>query len=94
MTTQTEFIARAFHAVTDSDSHLPCLMKPPNRNKDYFTIPRDLLRVQEHGRNSPNPKCFSITFIQYNSDQWFPNNDDLLGNRVCAVCVSHRIKEA
>ena len=54
----------------------------PYRNKDYFTVPGNLLRVQDNGRNSPNPKCFPTTFIEYTSDQWFTVESDLLADKV------------
>ena len=62
------------------------------RNKDYFTIPQNLLRVQDNGRNSPNPKCFPTTFIEYTSDQWFTTGDDLLADKVgleLAIVISY-----
>ena len=52
------------------------------RNEDYFTVPGNLLRVQDNGKNSPNPKCFPTTFIEYASDQWFTVESDLLADKV------------
>ncbi len=53
---------------------------------DYFEVPNNLLRVQDNGRNSPNPRCFPVAFIEYKSDQWFTTQSNkLLSNKVCIL---------
>ena len=59
------------------------------KRENTFKLPDNLLRVAEFGKDSVNPKCFPVAFIEYASSKWFPRetNAQFLSNRLFGVSV-------